>query len=75
MPKHALKSGSLKGGKHKSFSKAKIGSGGRFRSCVRKMSSRGARNPRALCASIGRAKYGKKRFTKMAVKGRMRKKK
>ncbi len=55
------------------FSKAPLGSGGRFRSCVRKMARRSdVRNPKALCASIGRAKYGGAKMAEMAARGRRR---
>ena len=50
----------------------KLGGGGRFAALKAKLGGRGIRNPGALAASIGRAKYGKARFGRMAVKGRMR---
>lgn len=53
--------------------KAKLGSGARFKSLKRKLSKKGVRNPGAVAASIGRKKYGKKRFQSMAAKGRKRK--
>jgi len=53
--------------------KPKLGTGARFRALVRKLRARGAKNPRALAAYIGRKKYGKKRFQQLAVKGRKRK--
>ena len=34
---------------------------------------RGAKNPKALAAHIGREKYGKKKFQKLAAKGKRRK--
>ena len=55
--------------KKKSF-KGKLGSGQRFRACVRKMRSQGAKDPEAVCASIGRKKYGKKRFAQLGKKGK-----
>ena len=49
---------------------AKLGSGGRFASCVRDVKARGgATDPYAVCAAAGRAKYGKRRFQSMAAKG------
>jgi hypothetical protein len=42
----------------------KKGGGGRFENCVASGKSK------ALCASIGRKKYGKKGMAKMAAKGR-----
>lgn len=53
--------------------KARLGSGGRFRSLKAKLSRKGVRNPAGLAASIGRKKYGKARFQKMAARGRARK--
>ena len=55
---------------------AKVGSGTRFRRLVKKISKRkGVRDAKAIAASIGRKKYGKKKFQKMAAAGRRRKKK
>jgi len=45
----------------------KVGGGGRFQKLARKVGSK------ALAAYIGRKKYGKARFQKMATKGRKRK--
>lgn len=53
--------GFTKGSSHKG---TKPGQGGRFDNCVASGKSK------ALCASIGRAKYGAKKFSKMAAKGR-----
>lgn len=52
--------------------KAKLGSGKRFKALKSKLASKGARNPGALAAYIGRKKYGKKRFGKLSAKGRKR---
>lgn len=50
---------------------AKLGSGERFAALVEKIRGRGkARNPAAIAASVGRKKYGKKRFQKLAAAGR-----
>jgi len=46
----------------------KLGSGGRFKKL--KASIKGARDPGAVAASIGRKKYGKKKFQSMAAKGK-----
>ena len=63
-----LQPGSLKGGKSEPASKAKLGSGGRFKALEGKLSKeKGVRNPGALAASIGRAKYGKKGFSKLSA--------
>jgi hypothetical protein len=52
--------------------KARAGSGKRFKSLSRKLKKKGVRNPNALAASIGRKKFGKKKFQKMASTGRRR---
>lgn len=53
--------------------KAKLGSGKRFDSLKRSISARGnVRNPGAVAASIGRKKFGKAKFQKLAAKGRKR---
>lgn len=44
--------------------KAKLGTGARFKSLTRKVGSK------ALAAWIGRKKLGKKRFQKLAAKGK-----
>lgn len=48
----------------------KVGGGGRFRRLVGELSKKGVKDPKALAASIGRKKYGKKRFQEMAAKGK-----
>lgn len=51
----------------------KAGTGKRFSSLVGKLKKRrDVRNPRALAAYLGRKKFGKKRFAKMAAAGRKR---
>lgn len=50
--------------------KAKLGSGARFKSLTKKLKGKGANNPKALAAWIGRKKYGKGRFQKLAAKGK-----
>ena len=52
--------------------KPKLGSGARFKALTTQLKKRGAKNPKALAASIGRKKYGKKKMTAMAKKGRKR---
>ena len=47
-------------------------SGAKFKALTAKLKKRGAKNPKALAASIGRKKYGKKKMTAMAKKGRKR---
>lgn len=51
----------------------KPGGGQRFKSLKRKLKKKGARNPGALAAWVGRKKYGKKKFQEMSAKGRKRK--
>lgn len=52
------------------MAKAKLGSGARFKSLSKKLANRGAKNPGALAAYIGRKKYGTKRFAKLSSRGR-----
>lgn len=50
--------------------KAKLGEGGRFAALKTKLGTRpGVENPGALAAFIGRKKYGKQGFQKLASKG------
>ena len=51
-------------------SKPKLGSGGRFKALKKELSSKGAKDPDALAAYIGRKKYGKKKFQGLAAKGK-----
>lgn len=44
----------------------------RFSTLKRKLARKGVRNPGGLAAKIGRKKYGKRRFAKMAAAGRRR---
>ena len=48
----------------------KLGGGGRFRRLVSELKKKGVEDPKALAASIGRKKYGKKKFQELAAKGR-----
>jgi hypothetical protein len=51
----------------------KLGGGGRFQALVRDLSAEhGIQDPKALAAAIGRKKYGKAKFQKLAVAGRKR---
>lgn len=50
----------------------KPGSGKRFAAMTTALKKKGARNPKALAAWIGRRKYGPKRMAKMAATGRKR---
>ena len=52
-------------------SKASLGSGGRFAALKAKIAAKGnVRDPGAVAAAIGRAKYGKKKFQALAAKGK-----
>ncbi len=53
------------------MARAKLGSGKRFAALKAKIAARGGvRDPGAVAAAIGRKKYGKKRFQKLAAAGR-----
>lgn len=52
------------------MTKAKLGSGARFKSLTKKLAAKGATNPKALAAYIGRKKYGKQKFAKLSVGGK-----
>jgi hypothetical protein len=52
------------------MAKPKLGSGARFATLKGKLSKKGIKDPAALAASIGRAKYGPKKFAKLASKGK-----
>jgi len=56
----------------------KLGGGGRFarlKASIASAKGKKARDPGAVAAAIGRKKYGKAKFQKMAAKGRVRSKK
>lgn len=55
---------------HNVSEKPKLGSGERFEQLSNKLESRGAKSPDALAAFIGRKKYGKAKFQKLAAKGK-----
>ena len=50
--------------------KAKLGSGARFSSLEKKLATQGVDNPAAVAASIGRNKYGAKKFAKLSAGGK-----
>lgn len=50
--------------------KPTLGSGKRFAQLKSKLAAKGATNPGALAAFIGRKKYGNKKMTAMSVHGR-----
>lgn len=51
-------------------SKAKLGSGARFKALKDKLTKGDVKDPAALAAKIGRSKYGKAKFGKLAAKGK-----
>lgn len=50
----------------------KVGGGGRYQKLVASLRAKGAEDPRALAAAIGRKKYGAAKFQEMAAAGRRR---
>jgi hypothetical protein len=51
--------------------KPRLGSGARFATLKAKLAGKpGVENPAALTASIGRKKYGKRKFQSLAAKGK-----
>lgn len=48
----------------------KLGKGGRFKALSRKLGKRGARDPDALAAWIGRKKYGARKMAKWSAQER-----
>lgn len=50
--------------------KPKLGTGKRFEKLEKSLKKGGAEDPGALAAWIGRKKYGKKRFAKLAAGGK-----
>ncbi len=52
------------------MSKPALGTGKRFDKLEKKLEDKGAKNPGALTAWIGRHKYGKAKFQKLAVNGK-----
>jgi hypothetical protein len=52
--------------------KPKLGTGKRFAALTKSLAAKGAEDPGALAAYIGREKFGKKKFQKLAAKGAAR---
>jgi len=48
----------------------KLGTGKRFAALTKSLAAKGTEDPGALAAYIGRKKFGKKKFQKLAAKGR-----
>ena len=61
-----MKPGLKRGGRVKKKKKPKLGSGIRFKQLTSKLKKKGAKNPKALAAWIGRKKYGPKKFNKLS---------
>lgn len=47
-----------------------LGGGGKFSALAKSLAAKGAKDPKALAAWIGRKKYGKEKFQRLAAKGR-----
>lgn len=57
--------------RHPGHFPGKKGSGARFKHCVSDVKKRGkVKNPEAVCAAIGRKKYGAKGMAHMSAAGR-----
>jgi hypothetical protein len=54
------------------MARPRLGSGERHRQLSAKLKKRGARNPDALAAWIGRSRYGKQKMAQWAARGRRR---
>jgi hypothetical protein len=52
------------------MAKPPLGAGQRFSALTQQLAAKGARNPKALAAYIGRKKYGKKKMGALSAKGR-----
>lgn len=52
------------------MSKAKLGSGARFKAVEKSAAKSGARNPAAVAASAGRKAHGEKKMAQWATAGR-----
>lgn len=50
--------------------KPKLGTGTRFKNLTKKLAKKGVKDATALAAFIGRKKFGKKKFQKLAAKGK-----
>lgn len=58
---------------YEAASKKPLGEGSRFAAVEKSAKLGGASNPGAVAASIGRKKYGKEKFQKLAAAGRKKK--
>lgn len=64
------RSGASKLARHRARREARLGSGARFKSLSAKLGKRGAKDPDALAAYIGRKVHGKEKFQALAAAGR-----
>lgn len=55
------------------MAKAKLGSGARFKAVTKAAAKSGAKNPEAVAAAAGRAKWGSKRMAKLSAAARKKK--
>ena len=53
--------------------KPPLGSGERFKDLSKKLDKEGVKDPDALASSIGRKKFGSKKMSKLAMKGKKKK--
>lgn len=58
--------------KKRGGSKPPLGTGQRFKKLTSELAKKGAENPKALAAWIGRKKYGKERFQELSANGKKR---
>lgn len=56
--------------KNEKVTRPKLGSGKRFAALAESLKKKGAKDPEALSAWIGREKYGKEKFQNLAARGR-----
>lgn len=59
--------------KYQRAKKKPLGEGSRFAAIAESARLGGAENPEAVAASIGREKYGKRRFQKLSIRGKKEK--
>jgi len=52
------------------MAKPKLGSGARFKAVERSAEKSGASNPAAVAAAVGRKKFGNKKMSQLAAKGK-----
>lgn len=60
--------GRIRGEENTVATTPKLGSGARFKKLAAQLAGKGAKDPKALAASIGRKKYGASKFGRLAAK-------